>query len=49
MYIASAHKVRKFNRCGKVVKSVGKKGRKVREFNYPEGVRYHKHQVYVCM
>ena len=30
VYVASAHKVQKFNRRGKMVKSVGKKGRKVR-------------------
>ena len=49
VYVAShAHKVQKFNRCGEVVKSVGKGGRNVGEFDCPEGVRYHNHQVYVC-
>ena len=53
-YIASAHKVQKFNRRGEVVKSVGKKlfghmmSDTIGEFNYPQGVRFHNHQVYVC-
>ena len=48
VYVTSAHKVQKFNRHGEVVKSVGKEGLNVREFKYPWGVKYHKHQVYVC-
>ena len=49
VYIASAgHKVKKFNRRGELVKSVGKWGENVGEFNFPQGVRYHNHQVYVC-
>ena len=55
VYVASghvtmtdAHKMQKFNRCGDVVKSVGKWGRHVREFDWPFGVRYHNHHVYVC-
>ena len=47
-YIASAHKVQKFNRNGEVIKSVGKWGRSPGEFVWPYGVRYHNHQVYVC-
>ena len=45
---ASAHKVQKFNRQGEVVKSVGKLGANVGEFNWPFGVQYYNHQVYVC-
>ena len=42
------HKVQKFNRRGEVVKSVGKQGRHIGEFDWPYGIRYHNHQVYVC-
>ena len=45
---ASDHKLHKFNRQGEVVKSVGKRGGNVGEFDYPWGVRYHNHHVYVC-
>ena len=38
VYVASDHKVQKFNRQGEVVKSVGKRGRNVGKFNYPCGV-----------
>ena len=48
VYVASDHKVQKFNRCGGVVKLVGKCGRQTGEFNSPEGIRCHNHQVYVC-
>ena len=48
VYVASEDKLQKFNRRGEVVKSVGKKGRKAGEFDWPYGVRYHNHQVYVC-
>ena len=48
VYVASDHKVQKFNRCGEVVKSIGKKGENVGEFDSPWGVRCHNHQVYVC-
>ena len=43
-----AHKVRKFNRRGEVIKSVGKFGANVGEFAWPFGVRYHNNKVYVC-
>ena len=46
--MTNAHKMQKFNRRGDVVKSVGKWGRHVREFDWPFGVRYHNHHVYVC-
>ena len=49
VYVASHdHTVWKLNRSGEVIKSVGKWGRNVGEFNNPFGVRYHNHQVYVC-
>ena len=44
----SAHQVQKFNRRVELVKSVGKKGENLGEFNSPYGVRYHNHQIYVC-
>ena len=48
VYIASDHKVQKFNRHGEMVQSVGKLGINVGEFQFPFGVRYRNHQVYVC-
>ena len=48
VYVASAHKVQKFNRHGEIVKSVGKKGRNAGEFDHPNGVKFYKYQVYVC-
>ena len=46
VYVASDHKVQKFNRHGEVVKLVRK--RSSCEFEYPWGVRFHNHQVYMC-
>ena len=49
VYVTSDdHKLHKFNRHGEVVKSVGKEGKSVREFDDPCNVRCHNHQVYVC-
>jgi len=50
VYVTSEHKLQKFNRNGKFVKSVGSgsKGRKPGEFNMPQGVKVHQNQVYVC-
>ena len=49
VYVASdGHKVKKLDRHGEVVKSVGKWGKSAGEFGFPRGVRYHNHQVYVC-
>ena len=49
VYVTSGdHKLHKFNRRGEVIKSVGKKGKSVGEFNWPFNVRCHNHQVYVC-
>ena len=49
VYVASdGHKVKKLDRRGEVVKSVGKWGKSAGEFGFPRGVGYHDHQVYVC-
>jgi len=40
--------VQKFSRCGELVKTVGKKELNAGEFNWPFGIRYHNHKVYVC-
>ena len=49
VYVTSEdHKLWKFNRRGEVVKSVGKEGENIGEFDNPYNVRYHNHQVYVC-
>ena len=49
VYVTSEdHKLWKFNRRGEVVKSVGKKGESVGEFDNPYNVQYHNHRVYVC-
>ena len=42
------HKLWKFSRRGELVKSIGKMGRNDGEFDWPLGVRYRNHQVYVC-
>ena len=42
------HNVQKFNKRGKVIKSVGMKGRNFGEFDFSRGVQYHHHQLYVC-
>ena len=48
VYVASGEKVKKFNRHGELVKSVGKWGRNVGEFRGPFGIMYYNNQVYVC-
>ena len=48
VYVVSDHKVQKLNRRGEVIKSVGKKGRNVGEFNGAVGVMYYNNKVYVC-
>ena len=49
VFIASVdHKLWKFSRRGELVKSIGKRGGNAGEFDYPWGVRYRNHQVYVC-
>ena len=48
MYVASDHKIQKFNRNGELLKSVGRWGRQTGEFNSPEAIHCHNHQVYVC-
>ena len=50
IYVASQHKLQKFNRNGEFVKSVGSGswGSKPGEFYSPCGVRVHQNRVYVC-
>ena len=48
VYVANGDKVRKFNRRGELVKSVGGSGRNVGEFRIPEGVMYYNNKIYVC-
>ena len=50
IYVTSKHKLQKFDRNGKFVKSVssGSKGSKPGEFNRPQGIKVHQNQVYVC-
>jgi len=50
VYVTSHHKLHKFDRNGRFVKSVGSGsgGSKPGEFNYPQGVKVHQNQVYVC-
>ena len=50
IYVASRHKLQKFDRNGRFVNSVGSgsKGSKPGEFNRPQGVKVHQNQVYVC-
>ena len=40
--------MQKFNKHGKVVESIGEKGRNVGEFNGAVGVMYYNNKVYVC-
>ena len=49
MYVASAsHKVRKFNKRGEEVWSIGGKGSAIRQFDCPWCLKYHYDQIYVC-
>jgi len=50
VYVTSNHKLQKFDRNGKFVKSVGSgsEGSKPGEFDMPRGVKVHQNQVYVC-
>ena len=50
VYVTSDHKLQKFDRNGKFVKSVGSgsAGTKPGEFNEPRGIKVHQNQVYVC-
>jgi len=50
VYVTSRHKLQKFDRNGKFVKSIGSGswGSKPGEFNVPQGVKVHQNQVYVC-
>jgi len=50
VYVTSEHKLQKFDRNGKFVKSVGsgRMGNKPGEFNMPRGIKIHQNQVYLC-
>ena len=48
VYVASGDKLRKLNKHGKVVKSVGNKGKNVGEFNGAAGAMCYNNKVYVC-
>ena len=48
VYVTSEHKLQKFSRDGRLIKTVGRRGNKEGEFNVPRGVRLHNGQVYVC-
>ena len=49
VYVASAsHKVRKFNKYGEEVWSIGGKGSAIRQFHCPWCIKYYYNQVYVC-
>ena len=50
IYVTSQHKLQKFDRNGKFVKSVGSGsgGSKPGEFNLPRGVKVHQNRIYVC-
>ena len=50
VYVTSQHKLQKFDRNGKFVKSVGsgRVGSRPGEFRLPRGVKVHQNQVYVC-
>ena len=50
IYVTSGHKLQKFDRNGKFVKSVGsgRCGSKPGEFNDPRGIKVHQNRVYVC-
>ena len=48
VYVTSEHKLQKFSRDGHLIKTVGQKGNKEGEFDYPGGVRLHICHVYVC-
>ena len=48
VYVTSEHKLQKFSRDGRLIKTVGRRGNKEGEFNVPRGVRLHNGQLYVC-
>ena len=48
VYVTSEHKLKKFSRDGHLIKTVGQKGNKEGEFDYPGGVRFHNSHIYVC-
>ena len=48
IYVSSCHKLQKFTSSGELIKCVGRRGSKEREFAGPRGVTIHSNQVYVC-
>ena len=50
IYVTSNHKLQKFNRKGEFIKSIGSNSvkSKLGEFSFPQGLKVHKSQVYVC-
>ena len=48
VHVTSSHKLQKFSRDGRLIKSVGQEGNKEGEFNVPTGLRLHNECVYVC-
>ena len=48
IYMSSEHKMQKFTSSGKLIKCIGKEGRKEGEFDNPRGVTLYDNQVYVC-
>ena len=48
IYVSSDHKMQKFTSSGELIKCVGQRGSKKREFNDPCGVTLYDNQVYVC-
>ena len=48
VHVTSSHKLQKFSRDGRLIKSVGQEGNKEGEFCAPAGLRLHNECVYVC-
>ena len=48
IYVSSENKLQKFTSSGKLIRCIGKKGRKEGEFDDPRGVTLYDNQVYVC-
>ena len=48
IYVSSDHKLQKFTSSGKLIKCIGKHGKKEGEFDDPRGVTLYDNQVYVC-
>ena len=48
IYVSSQHKLQKFTSSGELIKCVGGRGGKEREFNVPRGVTLYDNRLYVC-